>query len=308
MSTPRVAVVLFGPPGQGSFNESGAAGAERARARFPGARIETHWIVPREPAARTSALRDLCTQGFDLIVAHGGQGDEPVRGVAADFPSTAFSITQGGWVSGNCSSYEVLQEQSAFLAGVLAAHHSRTGVVAHLSGERVRPGLKGRAAFAHGVRASGRGCSLVTGFCGHQHEPERAYAMMKRILAAGADVVFAMIDGGRPGVSQACREAGITQIGNVLDWVSRDPEVFIASAIADSGACAEEAIEDFMAGRWQAGSHVLHGVAEPRFARLLMRAEVEAQQGSMIAGWSALLASGQVQPEEQFSGPELPDH
>ena len=51
----------------------------------------------------------------------------------------------------NLASYEVLQEQSAYLGGVLAALTTRTGVVGHMSGIRVRPGLKGRAEAVAGL-------------------------------------------------------------------------------------------------------------------------------------------------------------
>ena len=305
MSRVRVAVALFGPQGHGSFNESGAAGAERARARLPRASIEVHWIAARDPQARADALAELCERGASLVVAHGGQGDEPVMRVAPRYAGTAFAITQGGWLAPNCASYEVLQEDSAFLAGILAARHSSSGVVAHLSGERVRPGLKGRAAFADGVRASGTGCRLVTGFCGQQHDPALAYALMSRLREAGADVVFAMIDGGRPGVVRACREGGIVQIGNVLDWVSRDPAVFIASAVADSGACIEEAVEDFVAGRWQGGVHRVHGAASPRHVRLLMREDIARAHQAVIDDWTARLASGAYRPAAEYDGPEI---
>lgn len=305
MSSKRILVVLFGPEGQGSFNESGAMGAERARVRAPHHFIRTAWIEPREPDARAAALAKLCEEGWDLVVAHGGQGDEPVSRVAPSYPATAFAITQGGWLAANCASYEVLQEHSAFLGGVLAALHSRTGVVAHLSGEKVRPGLKGRAAFADGVRAAGRNCRFVTGFCGHQHEPDLAYALMRRHHEEGADVVFAMIDGGRPGVSRACREFGIAQIGNVLDWVARDPDIFIASAIADSGACIDAAIDDWLGGRWQGGSHRVYGVAHREFVRLHMRADIEERYRSTLDEWASRLATGNYVPAERYEGPEV---
>ena len=52
-------------------------------------------------------------------------------------------MTQGLVQGSNLSSYDVLQEESAYLAGVLAALTTRTGVVGHMSGIRVPPGLKG---------------------------------------------------------------------------------------------------------------------------------------------------------------------
>ncbi|MBV8248254.1 MAG: hypothetical protein JO200_07350, partial [Comamonas sp.] len=38
----RYAVVLFGPEGQGSFNESGLQGARRAQAA--GHEVDVHWV------------------------------------------------------------------------------------------------------------------------------------------------------------------------------------------------------------------------------------------------------------------------
>lgn len=303
MSAARVAVVLFGPPGRGSFNESGLAGARRAQAL--GHALEVHWIEPQGTEDRAEALRQLCRQGLDLLVAHGGQGDAPVAAMHAEFPAVRFAITQGGYQADNVACYEVLQEQSAFLAGVFAGLHSRTGVVGHLSGEKVRPGLKGRAAFAHGVAASGTGCRFMTCFCGHQHRPALAQATAEALQREGADIVFAMIDGGRDGVNQACRNGPLRQIGNVLDWVARDPAVFVGSAVADSGRCVAEAIEDFAHDRFDPAKVRQHGLEDPDFVRLVLPSELEARYGEALALWKARLLSGELVPADTYEGPEL---
>ena len=96
----------------------------------------------------------------------------------------------------------------------------------------------------------------MTQFCGHQHRPEWARACVSDMAGhSGLDVLFAMIDGGRSGVSQACREHGVAQIGNVLNWVERDPQVFVASAICDSGAALFRAIEDHAHGLLPLGGY-----------------------------------------------------
>mgnify|MGYP002040629656 FL=1 len=148
--------------------------------------------------------------------------------VAQRFPEVQFVVTQGNVKGANLSSYEVLQEQSAWLAGALAALTTRTGVVGHMSGIRVVPGLKGRAAFVDGVKAVNPQIRVLTNFSGNQDDN----ALSKRVAAAqikaGADVIFTMLNAGRQGAIDACREAGVRQIGNVVDWTRRDPDVFIA--------------------------------------------------------------------------------
>ena len=303
MSAPRTAVALFGPPGQGSFNESGVGGVERARAA--GHSVNVHWVAPLDGSARAEVLRAICADGVDLLVAHGGQGDVPVSLVAADFPQTAFAITQGGFHASNVACYEVLQEQSAFLAGVLAGLASSSRVVAHMSGEKVRPGLKGRAAFAHGLRMAAPDCRFVTRFCGAQHDPALAAQTTRLLQAEGADFIFAMIDGGRPGVSQVCRETPLRQIGNVLDWVARDPQVFAASAVADSGLGVLQAIEDFSAGRLRGNTDTVHGLEHPEAVRLVMAPDLQGRFGAEIDSWRDRLVSGSIEIDTSYEGPEL---
>ena len=303
VSVPRIAVVLFGPEGRGGFNQAGLAGAGRARALHPA--LQVHWCEPAAPAARAAYLRQLCKDGTDLIVAHGGQGDAPVAAVAPHFHATQFAITQGEFVARNVACYEVLQEQSAFLAGVLAAATTRTGVVAHLSGEKVRPGLKGRAAFADGVRQQDLHVRLLTSFCGNQHDAELAWRTVQAQADAGADVLFAMIDGGRDGAIRACRERGMMQIGNVFDWTVRESDVFIASAVADSGHCIELAVADFLEGRLRGGSKRVIGIEADAHVRLALHPRVDTATRALIESYRAQLAARTLRFALDYRGAEF---
>jgi basic membrane protein A and related proteins len=303
LTSTAIALALFGPQGKGSFNESGHQGAIAARAA--GHAVDVHWISAQDPQERAQALHQICTDGCDLLIAHGGQGDIPVATVSPAFTDTRFAITQGHFVSPNTACYEVLQEHSAFLAGILAGLASRTGTVAHLSGERVRPGLKGRAAFADGVVAAGTGCRLLTTFIGHQHDPQLAYSSSLALHHAGADIIFAMIDGGRDGVSQACREWPMHQIGNVLDWVARDPDVFLASAVADSGQCVREAIEDHVHQRLRTGTIRTFGLERSDYVRLVCGADVSQEHRLELTRWQQRLIEGSYQPATDYNGPEF---
>ena len=199
----------------------------------------------------------------------------------------------------------MLQEQSAFLGGVLAARLSSSATVAHLSGERVRPGLLGRAAYADGVRHARPDARVLSTFCGDQHDPELAYRTVVAQADAGADLLFAMIDGGRDGATRACRERDVKQIGNVFDWTAREPEVFIASAIADSGACIEMAVRDHAAGRLQCGTIRHFGLEAPDIVRLALGNRVTDPVRAKLAAVVARLASGEIVPQGEFDGEEM---
>lgn len=296
----RIAVVLFGPRGQGGFNQAGLEGAHRAQAA---GEVDVHWFERTD--TRVDLLRALCGLSPSLVVLHGGQGDVPAAAVAPDFPGVAFAITQGSVVAPNVACYQVLQQQSAFLGGVLAACDTVTGTVAHLSGERVRPGLEGRAAFADGVAREAPGVRLLTTFCGDQHDPALAHRVVAAQAAAGADRLFAMIDGGRAGANAACRAHGVRQIGNVVDWTRREPDVFVASAIADSGVCVEQAIADFRAGSFAPATVRRTGLERPDAVRLALHPSVPGAVRARLDAWAQRLLDGEVEPADDYAGPEF---
>ena len=296
----RVAVVLFGPRGQGGFNEAGLAGAHRAQEGGP---VEVHWF--ERTGERVDRLRALCATGPDLVVLHGGQGDAPAAAVAPEYPWIAFAVTQGSAPAPNVACYQVRQEQSAFLGGVLAALLSASGTVAHLSGERVRPGLEGRAAYVDGAVRERPGMRVLTTFCGDQHDPGLAARTVAAQARAGADLLFAMIDGGRSGAIRACREHGVRQVGNVFDWTRREPDVFVASAIADSGECIVRAVADFRAGRLATGQVHRTGLERPEAVRLALHPSVPAGVRATLDAWAQRLLDGEVEPASRYDGPEF---
>lgn len=241
MSAPRIGVLFVGALHDDGFNQSGLAGLELAAIRHD-LKPEIITGIPYDPVLVRNAVA-AAAENNDGLIFVGGQVQEAARALAPAFPDRRFIVVQGTVHDANLASFEVLQEQSAFLAGLLAARMTKTGVVGHLSGHRVPPGLRGRAAFAAGVQHAGTDARLVTCFCGTQDDPEIAADAMRREISAGADIVFTMLNAARPGAIAACREAGIRQIGNIHDWTARDPHIFAASAGCDIGYAVSAAFD-----------------------------------------------------------------
>jgi basic membrane protein A len=299
-----VAALFAGQIDDRGFMESGWRGLERARSELG---VTTRYIDNVEPNREDliTALTELAESGADLVIAHGGQNNEASLEVAARFPHIRFAVTQGSATAANLSSYEVLQEESAYLAGVLAASITRTGVVGHMSGIRVRPGLKGRAGFAAGVRDTDPGVRLLTNFSGQQDDNALSRRVALAEIAAGADIIFTMLNDGRDGVTRACRESGIRQIGNVIDWVRVDPQVFVASAVADVSIGVFNAVRDLVDGRFTPG--VVHrvGLTEPAAVRLAMADDVPAALRLRIEQAAEDIRSGRIHVPDSYDGLEF---
>lgn len=286
------------------FMEAGWRGLERARTELGAKTTHIDGVQPKKELL-AEALARLAQGGHDLVVAHGGQNNEAAAEVAPRFPQVRFVVTQGSVVGPNLASYDVLQEESAYLAGVVAALTTRSGVVGHMSGIRVRPGLKGRAGYAAGVRDTDPKVKLLTNFSGHQDDNALSKRVALAQIASGADIIFTMLNAGRDGVTEACREKGARQIGNVIDWVKVDPKVFVASAIADVSIGVFNAVRDLRDGKFRPG--VVHkvGLADSAAVRLSMADDVPASARARVELAADNIRGGRLLVPETYEGPEF---
>ncbi len=298
------AALFAGRIDDGGFMQAGYEGLVQARDRW-GLAIRYRDGVPPQTEALAAALRQLAADGPALVIAHGGQNNAAAEQVAAAFPAVRFVVTQGSVTGPNLSSYEVLQEQSAWLAGALAGLTTRTGVVGHMSGIWVRPGLKGRAAYADGVRTANPRARLLTNFSGNQDDNALSERIALAQIDAGADVIFTMLNAGRQGAIDACRRRGVRQIGNVGDWTQRDPTVFVGSAVADVGQAVRQAAGDVAEGRWKPGVVRQLGLADPGAVRLALAPDVPAAVRDRLAAYAQAIASGAQPVPEDYRGPEF---
>lgn len=300
----HVGALFAGALDDGGFMEYGFRGLQRAQADW---RLTTTLIdhIPPQPQRLSEALRTLAQKGVALVIAHGGQNDGAAQSIAAEFPHTRFAVTQGSVRGPNLASYEIRQEQSAFLAGIAAARLTRTGIVGHISGIRVRPGLMGRAAYAAGVMAADPDVRLLTTFCGTQDDIAVAERIAHAQAANGADVIFTMLNAAMPGAMTACRARGIRLIGNVRDWVAIDPALFAASAMADVGLGVYEACRDLVNDTWQADHIRCIGVENRDAVRLQLAPDMPPAIVEAVGEWQSRLAAGSVRLTEQFDGAEF---
>jgi basic membrane protein A len=302
----RIAALFAGQIDDKGFMEAGYRGLVSARDKL-GVDIVWRDRIKPERDLLIAALRELAAGGADLVIAHGGQNNEAAKAVATEFPTMRFVVTQGGVTGPNLTSYEVLREDSAFLAGALAGWATKTGTVGHMSGIRVVPGLKGRAAFANGVAFANPQARLLTNFSGNQDDSALSKRVAAAMIDANADIIFTMLNAGRTGAIDACRERGTKQIGNVRDWVAAMPDVFIASAIADSGIAVAMAIEDLVAGDLKTGAIERIGLARPDAVRLAIAPTIPAGLRERVEQLAERIKSGQVEVSTTWNGPEFPN-
>ena len=116
-SKPVVAALFCGHIDDNGFMQAGYQGFKKAMDQLA---LSGHYKdqVANETQAQIAALRELATHYKpDLLIAHGGQNTDAALAVAKEFPDIRLVITQGAVTASNLSSYDVRQEESAWLAG-----------------------------------------------------------------------------------------------------------------------------------------------------------------------------------------------
>ncbi|RAH96742.1 BMP family ABC transporter substrate-binding protein [Acuticoccus sediminis] len=298
----RVGGLFAGRIDDGGFMQAGYTGLAKAGDAL-GVTIDYTDGIKPEPDLLAEALRALAAD-HTLVIAHGGQNSAAAKTVAAEFPDVTFVVTQGGVTGDNLSSYEVLQEQSAFLAGVLAARVTKTGTVGHMSGIKVKPGLKGRAAYIAGVAYADPDVTVLTNFSGDQDDNALSAKIANAMADAGADVVFTMLNAGRTGAIDAMRERGVRQIGNVVDWTAIDP-VFVGSAMADSGMALFDAVSDYVSGAFEPGVVRRIGLDTPEAVSLAVADDVPQAVRDELAAVAAKIVAGEIEVPTEWEGEEF---
>jgi basic membrane protein A and related proteins len=221
----RVGMVYdIGGRGDLSFNDSAAAGLDRAADEF---NLEANELEPAEGGEnREELLRLLSQQGFDLVFGVGFLFTESIEAAAADFPEVNYGLIDG-FIEGldadsNVVALGFAEEQGSFLVGAAAALASETGRIGFIGGVEIDLIGKFQAGFEAGAREVDpdieidvRYITQPPNFDGFA-DPARGREIALGMYEAGADIVYHAAGGSGAGLFEAARE--VSEGGDSKVW------------------------------------------------------------------------------------------
>jgi basic membrane protein A and related proteins len=207
----------------------------------------------RTPAEFDEALRAYASGGYDLVFAHGFEYQDAALRAGELFPETTFIVSGGGRISDNVIPLIFRLEQGSYLAGMMAAGMSRSGVVGMVGGVEIPPVQGTFRAFEAGALAVNPEVRVLETFIGNWDDVAAAKEAAVAQIGRGADVLIHNVDAASFGVFQAVREAvaggdTVWALGMNRDQNDIAPEVTLGSAVI---RIPEAFLET--ARRWQAG-------------------------------------------------------
>jgi basic membrane protein A len=217
------------------WNAQGVAGA-KAAASTVGATVNVTSDIGYDKTP--TVLRQLALNKPSLIIAHASGFDTAAQRIGQQYkiPTVTYDIPTMK-TPGAVSNITTESQQAAYLAGILAAHQSKTGKVGVIISASDSNWFKmagGYAAGVHSVKAKMPIAFAEISSAGYD-DAAGGKRVATSMIADGADVIFAMGDGASFGYLQAIETANpghkVWFIGDIGDMTPIDKKGVLLSSV-----------------------------------------------------------------------------
>lgn len=232
--------------------------------------IEYTYTENVQTADAERILRRYAERSPDLIISHSGTFKDATFRVAAEFRKLKFAWPSFGTKEHdvNLAAYDTPVWEASYLAGVVAAHATKTGTIGFL-GAIPLPGCKAiRNAFLEGARSVKPNIEMLDAYVGNFTDIANAKSLTLSLADRRADIFSICGSGPARGAIEAARERGLYAIGYVYDMSSLAPDNVIGSLVWDGYRGISQLIKDirantFLPAKYYPGS-AAEGVTEFR--------------------------------------------
>jgi len=227
----RVALLTPGPISDQSWNGGAYEGLMQIRDSLG---ADVSHIQTRTPAEFDENFRQYGAAGYSLVFGHGYEFQDAAARVAPAFPKTVFITTGGTRTGPNVAAMSFAFEQPSYLAGIVAASVSKSGILGCIGGTELPPVKSGFASFVLGVHAINPRATVVTAFIGNWDDAGAGKEQALAQIARGVDVIYQNADAAGLGIFQAAKDSkNVYIIGSNSDQNHVAPLVTLGSVMID---------------------------------------------------------------------------
>ena len=211
----------IGGRGDQSFNDSAAAGIERAKQDLG---IDFTEASPDADGSNRRELLQLAADTHDVVVAVGFLFEQDAAAVGAENPETVFGVIDSAMMNfevdppaphgTNIAGLVFAEHEGSFLVGAAAAHKSQTGKIGFIGGVANVGGLieKFQAGYEAGAREVNPDIEILSDYITQAPDfdgfnaPDRAKEIALAMYEDGADIVYHAAGGSGAGLFLAAQE------------------------------------------------------------------------------------------------------
>lgn len=200
-----------GGRGDGTFNDSAAAGVDKAKKDLG---VDVNELEAKSDDDRAPNLELLTDEGNNPIIAVGFLFSDSLKEIATANPDTTYAIVDSVVEAPNVRSLVFAEEQGSFLVGAAAAMKSKTGKVGFIGGQEIDLIKKFEAGFAAGAKHVNPDIQVEVKYLGAAGDnaawasPDKAKEIAKGWYDGGTDVIYSAAGGSGAGTIEAAVDAG----------------------------------------------------------------------------------------------------
>lgn len=145
----KMALLLDSPIDDGGWNADCHAGLTQARDILGYTIAAEENLAPQDFEA---AFRRYAGEGYQLIIAPGGQYESAVAAVYRDYPGSHFAGINFTLTVANVTALNFNNVQAGFLAGAMAGLLTQTGSVGYIGGDEIPSTIDALRGMGQGVK------------------------------------------------------------------------------------------------------------------------------------------------------------
>lgn len=214
-------------------------------------------------------LTNFAQNGYDLIFAVGNTQDTAVRDVAGQFPDNRFVLIDAIVDEPNVASLTFKEQEGSFLAGVVAAHTTKSNKVGFVGGMESDLIKKFEVGFKAGVKSVNPNIDVLIQYAGAFDKPDKGQAIANSLYGQGVDVIYQAAGSTGNGIFTEAKNRTKNDKKVWVIGVDRDqyeeglPEnVTLTSMVKKVGTAVENVIDQTMKNEFPSGKVLHYGINE----------------------------------------------
>ena len=268
----KVAFAYVGPVGDGGWTYAHDNGRKAVEKEF-GDKVVTSFVekVP-ESADAERVIRDMASQGAQLVFGTTFGYMEPMLKVAADLKEVKFEHATGYKTAANLRTYDSRTYEGAYMAGVVAGKMSKTGTLGVVGSVPIPEVVRNINSFTLGAQSVNPAIKTKVVWVNEWFNPPKETEAATALINGGADVLFQNTDSSA--VLQTAEKMGKRAFGWDSDMTAYGPKAHLASAVINWGPYYVKAVGEALDGKWTGGTSAWWGVKEGAIDLVSIAADV----------------------------------
>ena len=242
----KIGFIYVGPAADYGYNTSMDLGRQYVEKHMPGVTTTAFELIP-ETAEVEQVMERLIVSGHKIIFATSyGYLDYAIK-VGEKHPDVTILHAGGLKTSKNVGTYWADSDAGMYLAGVTAAHVTKSGKLGFQGGFQIPQLMRSVNAFTLGAQSVNPNITTTVVWNGGWWEPQKETEATNAFADLGIDVIAEQVDSPIT-IAQAAEKRGIFMIGKDVDIHDRAPKAMLTGVSWDWGPMMVEEIKESKRG------------------------------------------------------------